>query len=222
MFVVPCPAYSIGCLGGRRCRFCPAGKVGPVAYNGDPVRGWMSTQPYACGACEPGKYRAEQQHADTCIDCPAGRYSSTGQGACSICDEDRYVESSTRCERCLAGRGPLGYVANVTSATACAVCSATRYSSSGVCTECVEPNVVNEARTTCGKPYECPASYECVDATGCGDANSGLTQCSACPAGSVSAAGQRCVACTEPGKRANDDQTACESCGAGTQPSLDN
>eukprot|EP01047_Picozoa_sp_COSAG01_P065308 COSAG01_NODE_8800_length_2655_cov_2.794210_2_plen_714_part_01 len=223
VFVVPCPAYSIGVLGGRRCRFCPAGKVGPVGDNGDPVRGWMSTQPYACGACQAGKYRAERQQRDTCADCPMGRYSSAEQAACSICEEDRYVESNTRCERCLAGHGPVGYVANVTSATACAACSATRYySSAGVCTECGEPNVVNEARTTCSKPYECPAGSECVDAAGCGDANSGLTQCSTCFAGSVSAAGQRCVACTEPGKRANDDQTACESCGAGTQPSPDN
>ena len=220
--VVACPAYSVGTLNGKRCRYCPAGKVGPTGSNGDPIRGWQSTQSYACGACEPGKYRPEQQQTDTCVNCLAGRYSSTGQGACSICDEDRFEDRNTRCERCPEGRGPTGFVANVTSATGCAVCNASTYSPSGVCIECAEPNVVNTARTACSRPFECPAGYECVDATGCGDANSGLTQCSMCLAGSVSGAGQPCVACTDPGKRANDDQTACESCGAGTQPSFDN
>eukprot|EP01043_Picozoa_sp_COSAG02_P028780 COSAG02_NODE_1761_length_11029_cov_46.691034_2_plen_1633_part_00 len=217
-----CPAYSIGTIGGEQCQFCPAGKVGPTDVNGDPIRGWKSAQSYVCGACEPGKYRAEQQQTDTCVDCPTGRYSSSGQGACSICDEDRFEDSNTRCERCPEGRGPTGFVANVTSATSCAMCNASTYSPSGMCIECLEPNVVNEARTTCNRPFECPAGSECVDAAGCGDENSGLTQCSACLAGSVSASGQRCVACTEPGKRANDDQTACESCGAGRQPSPDN
>ena len=125
-------------------------------------------------------------------------------------------DARTSCTSCAAEKEPNA------EKTGCVDCNGNRYSTFGVCQDCVPPNVVSGDRSTCNRPYECPASYECVDTAGCGDANSGLTQCSICPAGSVSAAGQRCVACTEPGKRANDDQTACESCGAGTQPSPDN
>ena len=179
-----CPAYAIGTIGGEQCRFCPVGKVGPTDVNGEPIRGWQSTQSYACGACEPGKYRAEQQQTDTCVNCPAGRYSSTGQGACSICGEDRFEDSNIRCERCPAGRGPTGFVVNVTSATGCAVCNASTYSPSGVCTECVQPNVVNEARTTC---TSCPAGKEpnaaqtaCIDCTGNRYSDSTSGACTEC------------------------------------------
>eukprot|EP01043_Picozoa_sp_COSAG02_P078089 COSAG02_NODE_17412_length_1005_cov_46.760486_2_plen_186_part_01 len=143
---------------------------------------------------------------DSCVNCPAGRYSSTGQSACSICDEDRFEDSKTQCERCPEGRGPTGFVANMTSATGCAVCNASTYSPSGMCTECADANIVNEARTTC---TSCPAGKEpnaaqtaCIDCAGNRVSSSGF--CEECPTHQVPCIGG--LPCT------NTSRIACMDC----------
>eukprot|EP01043_Picozoa_sp_COSAG02_P088812 COSAG02_NODE_25874_length_646_cov_2.500914_1_plen_209_part_10 len=130
---------------------------------------------------------------------------------CQECEGEttKVDDARTSCTSCAAGKEPNA------AKTGCVDCTDNQYSTFGVCQDCVPPNVVSGDRTSCGSSI-CPPGTTCP-----GVSCASRSDCIQCPVGSISSGGA-CEPCTEPGKRANDDQTACESCGAGTQPSLDN
>ena len=123
-----CPAYSVGTtLSTKQCKFCPGGKVGTVALDGTPIRGWDHDQEFACSACVAGRYRSVFQQTDTCTVCPVGRYAGVGASECSKCAADRITDLSTpgatQCVKCPVGQRPDD------AGTAC-VCDTNHYNSS--------------------------------------------------------------------------------------------
>ena len=71
-------------------------------------------------------------------------------------------------------------------------------------------------------PHTCPSGTSCiVDGVWSPADCSSADECTPCPPGSVGTGIVDCIQCVEPGKKANADQTACESCSAGSEPADD-
>lgn len=104
-----------GLPGGRRLQQCGAGNDGRTFVN-NPVAA-------NCKPCAAGKHDHDQNSANACKDCPAGRFSGAGQAACALCGRGRF--------------------ASAPGASACQQCSAHRYSGDGA-TQCATLDLVPE------------------------------------------------------------------------------
>ena len=145
----------------------------------------------------------------SCLSCVEGSYSMLGE-VCEVCIVPNVIENLRACRTCGAGQGPNS------ERTSCDSCAAGRFSGLGFgCQECAAPNTVNAARTACIPPYQCPPGSSCPSTIDCTIRDN----CTSCPAGEVSLGLEQCSLCDQRGKVANEGQSACESCGAGTEPS---
>ena len=208
----PCPSYSLHPISGAtsECYWCPGGRVGPP--------GLVPIQPsemFMCLTCEAGKYRGVFERITSCTSCDTGFYAAAGAGECLQCDLGRVTNTnatgSAGCRACSAGEEPNEL------RTACVTCALGRYSSIGICQDCLAPMLVGADKASCSPPYSCPVGTICPSPPCQSDG-----ECQACSSGTVSiGTTAACQACSDPGKVANSEQSACDSCAPGQQPSAD-
>ena len=165
-----------------------------------------------CQPCRPPSVVNTQQ----CTGADDGQGSvctlNTAGDGCAVTGGDcQYLAGRTMCSSCPAGTGPNAEQAG------CELCVGAFYSTFGVCQECIPPSVVSAYRISCKTPSRCEPGTECPDGVACDQ----QSDCTPCPAGSVSSAGSECQGCSEPGKVSNLLQTFCQSCLAGSAPSSD-
>ena len=223
-----CVGTSFSATG--QCQECPAPNV-------------VNSVRTSCAACTPGQKPSSDRTA--CVFCMGATYSSCGiecqpclppsvinipecngvddgQGntctlntagnGCAVTGGDcQYVAGRTTCSSCPAGTGPNA------EQSGCDLCVGAFYSTFGVCQECMVPNVVSGDRASCKDPSRCEPGTQCPSGVQCNQ----QSDCTACPVGAVSSAGSDCQACSEPGKVSNPAQTFCQSCLAGSAPSVD-
>eukprot|EP01052_Picozoa_sp_SAG31_P024648 SAG31_NODE_2111_length_6426_cov_4.423295_8_plen_750_part_01 len=178
--------------------------------------GWRSDQPYACVTCEAGKFRAETMQISECVVCPIGTFATAGASECLQCELGRVTNTrgigSTGCITCPPGQEPNA------QRRWCVPCGRSMYSQFGFqCIECPSPSIVNNERTACAPPYNCPAGSACPRGVDCVQDS----DCERCPPGSVSLGVESCILCTEQGKVNNTEQSVCETCRAGTEPNAE-
>eukprot|EP01045_Picozoa_sp_COSAG04_P002464 COSAG04_NODE_90_length_26856_cov_18.273723_20_plen_2565_part_00 len=179
-----CPPFSTGSLRPKLCKYCPSGRVGPSDTNGEAIRGWRVDQPYACGMCAAGRFRAETQQTESCTDCLVGRYAGAGFGECQQCDTGRVtsldglspsgpVGAATSCVSCAPGQGPNA------ARTGCETCDGNRYSSFGVCLDCPANELVSDDKTRCSPcpRGETPVGGRCQCEPGRYNSSFGLIFC---------------------------------------------
>eukprot|EP01043_Picozoa_sp_COSAG02_P039016 COSAG02_NODE_3050_length_7468_cov_9.831049_2_plen_1492_part_00 len=159
----PCPPYSVGTMSPKRCKYCPGGRVGPLATDGiTPTSGWDHDQEYACNPCAAGKYRGVFDQTYTCTVCSSGRYANAGSSECLLCESGRVtadeageptgMEGAVQCVKCPAGQGPADQTRGLSS-THCESCVGKDVSNDGECNACEEGKVADSAHITCTK---CP------------------------------------------------------------------
>ena len=163
-----------------------------------------------CTRCLPGQQPNTDQ--SDCEICPLGRFSALG-GGCQTCESPNVVNGGkTACASCPPGDGPVETLSGII----CADCAEGKFSPGGVCLTCAPPNVPVMDATQCSAT-KCPAGTTCPLAD---DSCETEAQCEDCPPGQVSLGGS-CTSCSESGKYANPDQSACGQCLAGTEPNAD-
>jgi len=143
------------------------------------------------GLCE----RGQEQKEGVCVDCPAGKYGSTGS-SCEYCRPGKFTEApgQRRCKSCGKGK----YM-DRKGATACLECRP-------------------------GDESYAEASISCnMCDPGAFSANNGSSQCSLCAPGSIhtNAGGSQCLGC-EAGRHSNWGATECTLCQENTFQNLPN
>eukprot|EP01047_Picozoa_sp_COSAG01_P016494 COSAG01_NODE_846_length_13141_cov_4.222205_5_plen_2539_part_01 len=189
----------------KSCRACQAGQYSNVS---SPI----------CTMCTAGRADHDSAPSTPCKVCPAGTYAGCGELQCKKCADgtaDADQDAATPCAACPAGTGPSA------DQTACPVCPPGNYSTFGICLDCPAPNVVTSGSTACTPPFSCRPGTFCNNSKGCGDQSTSSNDCIQCATGTVRTDSKTCTPCQGDGKVANKKQIACESCGAGFEPSSD-
>jgi hypothetical protein len=207
--VCPSNQYRSGC-GGTSAGNCVGCPTCPAGYG---KSGCTGTNPGTCTQCTAGKFSAGA--LDPCATCPAGKYSGTGAGSCISCQEGKYsAEGSASCTNCNAGKyqpgtgastsdaclncqaGTYSAVSGATQSSTCLQCGTGKYStkigatSIDTCTDCGTGTRSTALGAVSGLTCE-----QCSAGTYAG--STGLSLCTACSAGTVSAAAAAsCTACT--------------------------
>ena len=194
------------------CTTCPAGKKA----SGQVAR-------VECTACEAGK--ESSAGASDCSTCNAGYFSSDAtDNLCEPCPQGKYQENaqSSSCIQCELGRREVVGTGATSQNAACPVCGAGKYQDQNGLTTC--KNCAGGRYLTDGQVAELHDEED--DCTRCSagkkSSASGATSsstCTACAAGSISAAGV--TACTDclAGKF-TDDAISCTGCDAGKYQNL--
>eukprot|EP01043_Picozoa_sp_COSAG02_P046470 COSAG02_NODE_4349_length_5466_cov_31.632569_3_plen_1141_part_01 len=172
---------------------------------------------------------AAEESVDACLECSGPRTTECTNATCAPGFSTFMPSAGICCNNLLLQpTAVLGSCTECTGTDAFECTNATcvpgyhDFSRGRCCLEVIEVNTGSGCacapgfveRRGCTPRHACPAGQEMRMVNG-------SESCMQCPVGSISSGGA-CEPCTEPGKRANDVQTACESCGAGTQPSPDN
>ena len=215
----PCPAFEYSAFG--VCQPCAPPNAVANART-------ACVPPFACapgsscvvnGVFDAGGCGSQ----DDCTQCPVG-FASIGTEACEECntETDQNKVASADQSTCIACGG--GTQPNAEH-SGCEPCPDAMFSAFGICMPCLLPSLVGNQGTSCTPPFACPAGSSCVidgefEPSGC----SSTDECTACPVGRASVGTAPCRECntvSEPGRVANPDQSACESCSAAKQPAAD-
>eukprot|EP01045_Picozoa_sp_COSAG04_P006799 COSAG04_NODE_341_length_16294_cov_8.682618_14_plen_2365_part_00 len=175
------------------CQEC----IAPSVVSGDRT---SCTTPSMCEAGTECRHEGGCGVQRDCTPCTTGNVSSTG-GFCQPCGEPGKVTNAgqTFCQSCGPGKAPSD------DRSACVSCVFSNYSAFGIeCSECEEPNVVNEDRTSCSA---CPAGK---------GPSSARMSCEACVGTTYSTIGQ-CQECAAP-NIVDGDHLSCSKCLPGHMP----
>lgn len=192
--------YDRGDYSQDACKACPDGKttLKSNAYSID-----QCVAPLVCVPGSGVSNRTDQVY-DTCVKCPADRYSPGGSGGCLQCDEGSFVNlDQTGCTSCQPGFGSVP----TDAPRVCSACPPGTASKGGAaeCLACAADELINVARSACLK---CDIGFgidnlqapdRCVQCTSDRYGEGGITRCSICPVS----------------QRPKVDQSGCDDCQPG-------
>ena len=171
-----------------------------------------------CSVCAPGLY-ANSDHTE-CLDCGDWEDLALHHPNGLVGDADGYIGVAGVCQRCPAGKAPGAQTPDERddAHTDCTLCPLGRFSGNGTeCELCQPAHEPNQMSCMPESHHQDPMPPWDVAVDGAVmSLDVGATGCVRCLPGWYSAgAGQLCSSCAV-GQQPNAEQTACESCGAGT------
>ena len=176
--------------GSEYCKDCPVGKQG---------LGTFYVGATVCESCSPGKFSFS---GSFCDDCPIGKHPDTSASSCVYCSPGKYADTI------------------ISSASDCLECDFGKYSTSGVCVDCVDGTFANsKGSSTCSS---CSAGQYSEGGYWGIDPLNGLfgymqAYCTSCPGGKTSSPSNNIYLCSLQcaiGKYAQG--TPCLDCPSGT------
>ncbi|GMH51216.1 hypothetical protein TrLO_g3583 [Triparma laevis f. longispina] len=191
-----CPApFKIALSDKSECTSCPSGQI--------------TEDGISCFGCVSGKFLS----SSSCLVCPKGRYSESGQVECTGCEAGKYLSDD--------GTNPdNAYLHDIGEIGSCGTCEEGSWSEEGAgeCKECVAGKFIDGAGTS---------ESSCQICTSGSYSNFGSTTCTLCPAGTyLSDDGtnpdnsfrhdnvEDCVVC-EGGRWSEEEASVCTECEAG-------
>ncbi len=156
-----------------QCLPCEQGKFSssPGATECDPCAGG-TTSSAGSTSCDEGCPAGTIAVSTSCVDCPEGKTSASGDEDCTDCNPGSYASApgSSSCSLCQAGKS-----APLSTSTNCTICPSGTYSSLGAssCTDCLPGYFSSEGAASCSDA--CPPGSYTEDA--------GSSECTLCPAG---------------------------------------
>ena len=200
------------------------------------VEGQFSLQgSYNCTACASGSYQPAS-HADSCVDCTAGKYGDGGNGAsdashCLLCEEGTAsnmvgAPSSAACVDCTSGKFSLA------GNTSCSTCPGGRFSpsQSNQCSPCLAGTYSSSGAGSCsdcsgGKFTSTDEATVCSNCFAGTYSNNADFKCRNCPKGRYSTADlgstlSSCLDCPMGRYQNAVAQIFCHACSTGKANSL--
>ena len=194
---VPCSRGKAPNAAATACETCQAGRVSPIgAACVQCEEGYGPSRALdACDRCEGGTYSVDDPELGyRCAECPAGRQANSNpqtlsEMRCDDCQAGMYSAEGQRCSICAAGSQPNE---GQTGCITCASVGPGLVSPTGrLCSSCAagqQPNEDTSGCENCTAGYASPFGRTCDRCTGNTVSNpaTGNTQCTPCPAGSLS------------------------------------
>jgi hypothetical protein len=134
---------------------------------------------HQCKPCPPGTYTDKGDQVDSCMSCPAGKYSGSGASVCITCPVGKKSEPGsnmcTACNQCQDPNSRMVTQCTATSETVCA-CKVGYYSLDGgmTCNPCTKS--CDEGQVT-GEKCTSTSDLVCQTVTQCKSASGDLSSC---------------------------------------------